>query len=83
MMTLDAATSTLALEYNNSASSSLTMPNYDNTTTFTATTFDVGYGTQFLFLDGNMQEVIVYNRALAEVEIDTIKNYLNNKYKIY
>ena len=83
MMTLDAATSTLALEYNNSASSSLTMPNYDNTTTFTATTFDVGYGTQFLFLDGNMQEVIVYNRALAEVEIDTIKSYLNNKYKIY
>ena len=35
------------------------------------------------YLDGNFQEVIVYDRKLNDIETDNVVNYLNNKYKIY
>ena len=34
-------------------------------------------------LDGEIQEVIIYNRALSDSEIADVKGYLNLKYKIY
>jgi hypothetical protein len=34
-------------------------------------------------LDGNVSELIVYNRALSDSEIDDVRGYLNLKYKIY
>jgi len=34
-------------------------------------------------LSGDLQEVIVYNRALSDSEISDVKGYLNLKYKIY
>lgn len=36
-----------------------------------------------LFLSGEFNELIVYNRALTDTEIDDIVGYLNYKYKIY
>ena len=36
-----------------------------------------------LFLSGEFNELIVYNRALTDTEIDDIIGYLNYKYKIY
>ena len=35
------------------------------------------------YLDGNFQEVIVYDRKLNDTETANVVNYLNNKYKIY
>ena len=43
----------------------------------------IGEGVNLGFLDGNIQEVIVYNRALNSFEIEKVKDYLNKKYKIY
>ncbi len=34
-------------------------------------------------LDGEVQEVIIYNRALSDSEIADVRGYLNLKYKIY
>jgi hypothetical protein len=33
--------------------------------------------------DGDIQEVIIYNRALSKFETDKVVDYLNKKYKIY
>lgn len=34
-------------------------------------------------LDGEVQEVIIYNRALSDSEIADVRGYLNKKYRIY
>ena len=59
------------------------MAGYDATTTYNATSFVVGWGTHLGYLGGNMQEIIIYNRAITAAEIETVKDYLNSKYKIY
>ena len=35
------------------------------------------------YLDGDFQEVIIYDRKLNDTETANVVNYLNNKYKIY
>ena len=82
-MQLDSSTTNLKLQYNNSIPMEGTMPGYSPGTTYNSTTFNIGNGTHLGYLDGNLQELIIYNRVLNSNEIDTVRNYLNNKYKIY
>jgi len=81
---------TINLEYYDSANSFLTNftnAGFNDATTFNSTKFNIGsFDTgvsNITLLDGNISEVIVYNRALSESEISKVKGYLNLKYKIY
>ena len=78
------------LEYydsDNSILTDFTNLSFDNTKTFNFYTFNIGsFDTGAVndsLLNGNISEVIVYNRALSESEISDVKGYLNLKYKIY
>ena len=51
--------------------------------TFNSNNFSIGSGVNLGYLKGNIQEVIIYNRALDSYEIAKVKDYLNKKYKIY
>ena len=46
-------------------------------------TFDVGSYRGTNYMNGQLQEVIIYNRALSDAEIADVRGYLNLKYKIY
>ena len=35
------------------------------------------------FLDGSIQEVMVFNSALSNAQCTSVTNYLNHKYNIY
>ena len=83
MMKLDSSTANLELKYNNNPSMEGTMANYDPLTTYNKANFIIGHGSHLKTLDGNLQEVIVFCRALNSDEIDAVRNYLNNKYNIY
>ena len=49
---------------------------------FNTAVFRVGrYDTNYL--DGELNELIIFNRALTDIEIADVKGYLNYKYKIY
>jgi hypothetical protein len=50
---------------------------------FNEISFTTGSISGGSFMKGNLQEVIVYNRALSESEIAEVRGYLNLKYKIY
>ena len=82
-MKLESSTSNLSLQYNNALIQEGTMASYDNTQTYNAAKFKIGNGTHLGNLDGNLQEVIIYNRALSSTEIAKVTDYLNLKYKIY
>ena len=82
-MKLDSSTSSLSLQYNNALIQQGTMANYDSTQTYNAAKFKIGNGTHLGNLDGNIQEVIIYNRALNSHEVAKIQDYLNKKYRIY
>jgi len=73
------------LEYYDSANSLSETDNnsgFNHNLTFNNDAFTVGnYKT--LYLEGDISEVIVYNRALSSTEIADVKGYLNLKYKIY
>ena len=71
---------------------------YDSANTITKTDTSLDFDSAFLFntaqfsigsfgvteyLLGQVQEVIVYNRALSSTEIADVRGYLNLKYKIY
>jgi hypothetical protein len=84
----------LYLEYNNAATDSVQVANYDNTHTFSAAPFKIGSTGQaasappvpadyYNYLKGSMQEVIIYNSSLADYSVGQIKGYLNKKYNIY
>ena len=59
------------------------MASYNSLQTYNAAKFKIGNGTHLGNLDGNVQELIIYNRALTLTEQNTVINYLNSKYKIY
>ena len=61
----------------NSLSNSITNLGFNDSTTFDQNPFNIGD------YNSDVSEVIVYNRALSDSEIDNIKGYLNLKYKIY
>jgi len=73
------------LEYYDS-STSLTLDDtnssFDNSDTFNATTFNIGIMDTY-YLGGELNELIIFNRALSDTEIAEVKGYLNLKYKIY
>jgi hypothetical protein len=74
------------LKYYDSTNSILTDNNnagFDHNQTFNQNTFSVGSHSGSQFLDGNVSELIVYNRALSDTEIADVRGYLNLKYKIY
>jgi len=82
-MKLESSISNLSLQYNNVLIQEGTMASYDSTQTYNAAKFKIGNGTHLGNLDGNVQELIIYNRALSLTEQTAVINYLNNKYKIY
>jgi len=82
-MKLDSATANLSLQYNNAETMSSTMSGYNPSQTYNSAKFKIGSGTHLGYLDGNIQEIIIYNRALSTSEISKIQDYLNKKYKIY
>ena len=87
-MQLDTAGATnLKLQYNNTDTMEGAMTNYNIAHTYNAAPYWVGWGNTLAgpanYLSGNVQEVIVFNRALNSTEINTVQNYFNNKYKIY
>ena len=73
------------LEYDDaSASTSNDTQNssFDHNKTFNHAEFVIGKKSTN-FINGEYNELIIYNRALSAAEISDIKNYLNTKYKIY
>ena len=56
---------------------------FDNSFSFNTASFDIGSLNESQFLNGQLQEIIIYNRALSSSEIADVKGYLNLKYNIY
>ena len=56
---------------------------FDNTFLFNTAKFNIGSFLDSEYLAGQVQEVVIYNRALSSTEISDIRGYLNLKYKIY
>ena len=77
------STSTLSTTINQGLSSDTQIAGWDETTTFNESKFDLGKTDALDFADANIEEIIVYNRALSNSEEADIKGYLNLKYKIY
>jgi hypothetical protein len=82
------------LDFNNTLSDSLNISTYNHTQTFNSTTFNLGSSgvapsappvpsDYYDYLNGNMQEFIVYNSSLDSYKIGQVKSYLNKKYNIY
>ena len=74
------------LEFNNTLSTHVNESSFDHNTTFNDATYTIGYKLTedaTHYLDGNIQEVIIYNHELDNNKIADIKSYLNTKYKIY
>ena len=55
---------------------------FDTADTFNGEKFTVGLHASH-YLNGEFNELIIFNRALTDVEIADVKGYLNLKYKIY
>ena len=75
----------LRLDYNalgRSASATVNDASYDNSTEYNEAQFKIGFASS-KYLKGNIQEFIIYNSVLNEDQINTVKSYLNNKFKIY
>jgi hypothetical protein len=52
---------------------------------FNQAKFKIGHkhsGAAADYLDGNMEELIIYNSLLTAKKITDVKNYLSNKYSI-
>ena len=79
--------SDLTVQFNNNASVTTTVANFNNNDDgFDDAIFTIGgltTLTSFTYLKGDLCELIVFNRALNTTELATIKDYLNNKYRIY
>ena len=74
------------LQYNNNTIKTINIPLYSNTDGFNLAPFRVGFiesGVVGDYWNGDIQEVIIYNRALNSSEIKKIQDYLNKKYRIY
>jgi hypothetical protein len=76
----------IRLEYYDSSNSNATSDSnvaFNDSQVFNEISFTTGSISGGSFMKGNLQEVIVYNRALSESEIAEVRGYLNLKYKIY
>ena len=75
-----------SIRYNDNPAVTSNFPSYSNANGFNLAPFRVGFietGLVGDYWNGDIQEVIVYNRALSESEIAEVRGYLNLKYKIY
>ena len=68
-------------EHNSTGETVSTIEDWQGTS-FDNSTFEIGVFKDNYWV-GKIEEVIVYNRVLESTEIEDIKNYLNDKYKIY
>jgi hypothetical protein len=76
---------TVYLEYYDASTSHTSSNNqlsFDTTDTFNGEPFKVGRHTTN-YLNGELNELIIFNRVLTATEISDVKGYLNYKYKIY
>ena len=72
----------------NVSSSSDTNTDFESATSYSGEKFRIGCtqtegGFNTRYLDGDFQEVIIYNRKLTDAETAQVADYLNKKYKIY
>jgi len=74
------------LEYYDSANSITATDNdsgFNASYAYNSTTFSVGSFRVFPKMSGQLNELIIFNRALSDTEIAEVRGYLNLKYKIY
>ena len=80
---LDSASEVLDLIGNTNKMTGV-MDDYDHTQTYNSAKLQIGKGVKLGDLSGGeIQEIIIYDRAITDLEIERVKSYLNNKYKIY
>jgi hypothetical protein len=60
-----------------------TNSNFDHELTFNTASFDIGKYYTSHDMQGEFNELIIFNRQLTTAEIADVKGYLNLKYKIY
>ena len=75
-----------SLQFNNNNKVISNVAAYSNSDGFNLAPFTIGYvqlGVAGTYWNGDIQEVIIYNRALSDAEIANVRGYLNLKYKIY
>ena len=79
--------STIRIQLNDNAETSDVVADFNNNNTgFDDTEFYIGFARDAQsngYLKGDICEIILYNRALDSFEIEKVKNYLNDKFKIY
>ena len=79
--------SELTVQFNNNASQTTTVANFNNNDDgFDDAIFTIGnisILSTVTYFKGDLCELIVFNRALNTTELATVKDYLNNKYRIY
>lgn len=74
------------LEYYDSANSITATDNdsgFNHSFEFNTATFNIGSFRVFPKMSGQLNELIIFNRALSYTEITEVRGYLNLKYKIY
>lgn len=77
---------TLSVQYNNNSEHAITVSGFNNDDGFAAERLRIGsilFGDPDTHFNGDVQEVIIYNKALSNIERDLVRNYLNRKFKIY
>tara|TARA_R110000772_G_scaffold133095_1_gene241523 strand:+ start:1572 stop:2741 length:1170 start_codon:yes stop_codon:yes gene_type:complete len=75
-----------SLQYNNNTEVTANYASYSNNDGFNLAPFTIGHidlGGVGTYWDGEIQEVIIYNRALSDAETADVRGYLNLKYRIY
>ena len=70
-------------DYANSVTATDNDSSFDNTFPFNTAPFNVGSYNGGRYLEGQLNELIIFNRALSDTEIAEVRGYLNLKYKIY
>lgn len=80
----------ISVKYNNNTTVDNHLALYSNNDGFNLAPFRVGFIEQSSpsgglgeYWNGDIQEVIIYNKALSNDETSQVRDYLNNKYKIY
>ena len=74
------------LQYNNETEVTGAIAGYAHAGGWNDQVFTIGWvleGAAKNYLKGDIQEIIIYNKAVTDADRDLIKNYLNNKYNIY
>ena len=78
--------SNINVQYNEESIVTTFVANFNNNTGFDDAVFDIGFvssGAADNYFKGDLCEFLVYNKALSTDEASQVRDYLNNKYKIY